>query len=54
MDDLDQTDSDLIESMNVLKGVSAIAKYGKDGEYGVIEISTKGKVDLLKSTKKSK
>jgi len=52
MDDLDQADQNLIESMNVVKGKSASDKYGKEGTNGVIEIITKGNVDLLKSTKK--
>ncbi len=34
-------DSDKIESVNVLKGESAIKKYGKKAENGVIEITTK-------------
>lgn len=35
--------------MKVLKGKSAIEKYGKDGENGAIEIITKENADILKS-----
>jgi len=50
MADLSDVDNNLIKSMNVLKGKSAIEKYGKDGENDVIEIFTKENVDLLKSS----
>ena len=54
-EDLNKLDPNLIQSMNVLKGKNAIEKYGKDGENGAIEITTKENVDLLKlSNKKSK
>ena len=36
-----QLESDQIESINVLKDEAAIKKYGKDGKYGVVEITTK-------------
>ncbi len=36
--------------MNVLKGKTAIEKYGKEGENGAIEISTIENVNLLKYT----
>lgn len=39
---LNQLDPDNIERINVLKGESAIAKYGTDGADGVVEIYTKG------------
>jgi len=48
--DLNNLDQNLIQSMNVLKGKKAIEKYGKDGENGAIEISTKENVDLIKSS----
>ncbi len=38
---MEKLDSDQIESINVLKGKSAIKKYGKEAEDGVIEITTK-------------
>ena len=41
LEDLNKLDPNLIQSMNVLKGKNAIEKYGKDGENGAIEISTK-------------
>ena len=50
MADLSDVDNNLIKSMDVLKGNSAIEKYGKDGENGVIEIITKENVELLKSS----
>ncbi|MBP6181639.1 M56 family metallopeptidase [Flavobacterium sp.] len=37
---IDDINNDAVKSMNVLKGISAIEKYGKDGENGVIEIAT--------------
>jgi hypothetical protein len=53
LEDLNKLDPNLIQSMNVLKGKNAIEKYGKDGENGAIEISTKENVDLLKSSSKN-
>lgn len=50
MADLSDVDNNLIKSMNILKGKSAIEKYGKDGENDVIEIITKENADLLKSS----
>jgi hypothetical protein len=47
-EDLNKLDSNLIQSMNVLKGKSAVDKYGKEGENGAIEIITKENADLLK------
>ena len=40
---LNGIDPNTIESMNVLKGESAIKKYGNKGKEGVIEITTKKK-----------
>ena len=40
---LNDIDPNTIESMNVLKGESAIKKYGNKGKEGVIEITTKKK-----------
>ncbi len=40
-EDVEKLDSDQIETMNVLKGESAIKKYGKKAKNGVIEITTK-------------
>jgi hypothetical protein len=37
-----------VKSMNVLKGKSALEKYGKEGENGVIEISTDMPSQILK------
>ncbi len=48
LEDLNKLDQKLILSMNILKGKNAIEKYGKDGENGAIEISTKENVDPLK------
>ncbi len=45
--DISNIDVNQLETMNVLKGQKAIEKYGKEGENGVIEISTKENVDLL-------
>lgn len=39
-----------IKSMNVIKGVGATEKYGKKGEKGVIEITTKGKYKTVIDT----
>jgi outer membrane receptor protein involved in Fe transport len=39
--ELDKIDSNLIESVNVLKGKNALEKYGEDGANGVIDIITK-------------
>lgn len=39
--DIDSIEADDIESVNVLKGVKAITKYGEKGEGGVIEIKMK-------------
>ena len=47
MNDMSPTD---IQSINVLKGPSAIEKYGKKGEKGVIEITTKGKYKTVIDT----
>jgi hypothetical protein len=41
--ELDKLDPGNIESINVLKGENAIAKYGQKGENGVIEIVMKAK-----------
>jgi outer membrane cobalamin receptor len=49
LEDLNNLDQNLIQSMKVLKGKSAIEKYGKDGENGAIEIITKENADILKS-----
>lgn len=48
--DLNSIDPEDIASLNVLKGDNAIRKYGKDAEYGVIEITTK-KAVLQKSSR---
>ncbi|MEO1013533.1 MAG: M56 family metallopeptidase [Bacteroidota bacterium] len=40
-EDLDEIDRDKIASMNVLKGETAIKKYGDKAKHGVIEIETK-------------
>ncbi len=37
---INDINNDAVKSMNVLKGISAIGKYGKEGENGVIEITT--------------
>lgn len=52
-EDLNKLDPNLIQSMKVLKGKNAVDKYGKEGENGAIEISTKENVDLLKSSSKN-
>jgi hypothetical protein len=41
--DLDEISASAIESMNVLKDQSAIKKYGKKAENGVIEVILKEK-----------
>ncbi|MRT92756.1 M56 family metallopeptidase [Ancylomarina sp. 16SWW S1-10-2] len=51
MKDIDPND---IETMNVLKGKSAIEKYGAKGKNGVIEITSKKNIDLKKKSKKRK
>ena len=43
--DINGMDPNDISSMNVLKGASAISKYGSKGKYGVIEIFTKKERD---------
>jgi len=50
--DISIIDVNQIETIKVLKGQKAIEKYGKEAEYGVIEIVTKGNVTLLKSSSK--
>ncbi len=50
-DDISHIKPDNIASINVLKGKSAIAVYGEDGEDGVIQIFTKGKKGSKKSEK---
>jgi beta-lactamase regulating signal transducer with metallopeptidase domain len=45
--EFDNFDKELIKKINVLKGDKALAKYGKKGEFGVIEIYTD---DSLKSS----
>ncbi len=42
-EEMKELDTEKIESMNVLKGESAIKKYGENGKDGVIEINTKKK-----------
>ena len=39
--EMENIKSDQIESINVLKGKTAIDKYGEKGKDGVIEITTK-------------
>ncbi len=48
--DINSINPEEIASINVLKGEHAIAKYGKDAAYGVIEITTK-KAFLVKGPK---
>jgi hypothetical protein len=50
--DISNIDVNQIETMKVLKGQKAIEKYGKEAENGVIEIITKGNIDLLTSSSK--
>lgn len=47
MNDVSPTD---IQSINVLKGPLAIEKYGKKGDKGVVEITTKGKYKTVVDT----
>ncbi len=47
MNDMSPTD---IQSINVIKGPSAIEKYGKKGDKGVVEITTKGKYKTVIDT----
>lgn len=47
MNDMSPND---IQSINVIKGPSAIEKYGKKGDKGVVEITTKGKYKTVIDT----
>jgi hypothetical protein len=40
-DEMNKINPNTIESINVLKGEKAIAKYGKKGKKGVVEITSK-------------
>jgi len=43
---IEELPTDQIESINVLKGISAITQYGESGKNGVIQITTKEKTTL--------
>lgn len=43
--DINTISPETIENVNVLKGENATHKYGNEGKYGVIEISTKSRTD---------
>ena len=48
--DISTIESSQIESIKVLKGKTALEKYGNNGENGVIEIETKEHTNLLKTS----
>jgi TonB-dependent SusC/RagA subfamily outer membrane receptor len=50
---LESIDPNDIESISVLKGESALEKYGDSGAFGVIEIRTKGKAGETKAPRKN-
>lgn len=46
--DLNSLDTSVIQSVNVLKGDSAVRKYGEKGRNGVIEVNTKKELETFK------